>query len=61
MTIPFDPEIWQTWPIPAAHVSTRWEDGRPRRVSPEGDAWLAGFELALDMANAFHETGQWPT
>jgi hypothetical protein len=56
----FDPEDMATWPIPNHAVFTRWEDGAPRRVSEYGDGWRDGFERALDMANHWVNTGEWP-
>jgi hypothetical protein len=56
----FDPEVWQTWPIPNHAVQTRRDD-RPYRLNEFGDGWVTGFETALRMAHQFNETGEWPT
>lgn len=59
--IPFDPEDAGTWPIPRDAVLTRWPDGRPRRLDTYGDGWIDGFDRALEMANHFHQHGEWPS
>ena len=58
---PFDPDDIKTWPIPDHAVFTRHKDGSFYRVDQYGDGWLAGFETALDMANHWHNTGEWPS
>jgi hypothetical protein len=48
----FDPEDWHTWPFPDHAVSTRWPDGRPRRLTDYGDGWFSGFDQALTVIEA---------
>lgn len=55
----FDPDDTGTWPLPGFAVHSRRGDGRPRRVSEYGEGWQDGFDLALEMAEKFHETGEW--
>jgi len=45
----FDLDDWQTWPIPADSVLTRWENGAPRRLDDYGRGWVDGFRLAIEM------------
>ncbi len=55
----FDSKDPNTWPIPGFAVYTRHPNGNARRLSEYGDGWLDGFDLALQMADKFHKTGEW--
>jgi hypothetical protein len=53
MTREFDPDKWWTWPIPEYYISTYREDGETvSRVTPEGDAWIEGFEAGRNSLAA---------
>lgn len=54
----FDPEVWQTWPIPPCNIIGHKANGVPR-LDTYGEGWCDGFDLALQMADHFHSTGEW--
>ena len=43
--IPYDRDVWQTWPIPEHGINTRHPDGRPWRLSEYGEGWVDGWEM----------------
>lgn len=59
-SLAFDPDDWTTWPVPAHGVNTRRSDGRPWRLSPNGDGFVEGFELGLRYYDHFDKHGEWP-
>jgi hypothetical protein len=58
MSEAFNPEVWQTWPFPRVNIVGYKLNGTPR-LDSYGEGWCDGFDLALQMADHFHKTGEW--
>jgi hypothetical protein len=59
-SVPFDPEVWPTWPIPEHAVNSKRND-LPFRLDEFGLGWVEGFEKAMRMTHVWHATGEWDT